>query len=457
MDVQISPEYEALSKISFAIGTPDAIIGTGFFFRKDGWALTARHVISKLPGDAIPINYRHMPSYAQVKHEFIEHDVAILYAPEVKVEGSVPLGGDWKREDPVVVVGYQQPFFRGLNPLELHIEPNKPVRDVLFKDGVEQECLILDPRNPNYIIQEGTSGGPILDKRTRCIIGIVVGTTKDGGSGTFGMASLLSKLILDCPPVRDLLLVEHLLLAHLDDVLTEIISTYEKRFWQPEVAESAFEVKLPMCLVPPPPAVPCFEMAVYLVTNREFKEFVDAHSYWRPGGACRREKKVDDKYLSHWSHDIHKIAAYPVVNVSWYAAQAYADWLGNQLEKPLRLPSDEEWEMAALAGRSWEACLNEELRPDRVRVNYHFIVKEISPVGTFDSNPYGLYDILGNVSELCGSREDTSAYACGGAYNAPRTLLKQRLPLKLNECREDTGFRCVHDLSSIKEENYEGV
>lgn len=41
MDVQISPEYEALSKISFAIGTPEAIIGTGFFFRKDGWALTA--------------------------------------------------------------------------------------------------------------------------------------------------------------------------------------------------------------------------------------------------------------------------------------------------------------------------------------------------------------------------------------------------------------------------------
>ncbi len=37
----------------------------------------------------------------------------------------------------------------------------------------------------------------------------------------------------------------------------------------------------------------------------------------------------------------------PVVGVSWFEAEAYCNWLSNELGKPIRLPTEEEWERAA--------------------------------------------------------------------------------------------------------------
>lgn len=96
----------------------------------------------------------------------------------------------------------------------------------------------------------------------------------------------------------------------------------------------------------------------------------------------------------------------PVINVSWGDAAAYAGWLGERLGRTCRLPTETEWEHAARAGTATAFWWGDQ--PGRGRANCRDCLGETPPYGTrpvasFAANPWGLYDMNGNVWEWTAS------------------------------------------------------
>ena len=115
---------------------------------------------------------------------------------------------------------------------------------------------------------------------------------------------------------------------------------------------------------------------------------------------------------ANWRHpygpdsDLTGKSLHPVVQVTIKDAQAYADWTER------RLPSEAEWEFAALGGVNREVRETASEQPQSANfwqgvfpvantVDDGF--ERAAPVGCFDPNPLGLYDMVGNVWELTAS------------------------------------------------------
>ncbi len=110
----------------------------------------------------------------------------------------------------------------------------------------------------------------------------------------------------------------------------------------------------------------------------------------------------------------------PVARVNWQNAQEYIRWVSGKTGRPFRLPTEAEWEYAARGGsttaRSWgrekvDACRYANVHDrtsKRVNTNYTWESHDCddgypvtAPVGSFQPNGFGLYDMLGNVWEWC--------------------------------------------------------
>ena len=132
----------------------------------------------------------------------------------------------------------------------------------------------------------------------------------------------------------------------------------------------------------------------YEVTNRLYKRFVDATGHRAPFV----EAEWAEPY--NWINTDYPpgTGEYPVVLVSWEDAAAYAAWAGK------RLPTEAEWEKAARGGRvKQQYPFGDAI--DEKHANYFTSIittNRLKPVGSFPPNPYGLYDMSGNVWEWCG-------------------------------------------------------
>ena len=135
-----------------------------------------------------------------------------------------------------------------------------------------------------------------------------------------------------------------------------------------------------------------FYMDAYEVTNAQYKDFVDANPHWGKDDIPSRYH--DGNYLKHWGRNSYGSGNEPVVYVNWYAAMAYAQWAGK------RLPTEAEWEKAARGGLvakkyPWGDSIN------LSKANYGHDVGDTTPVGRYEPNKYGLFDMAGNVWEWC--------------------------------------------------------
>ena len=156
--------------------------------------------------------------------------------------------------------------------------------------------------------------------------------------------------------------------------------------------------------------VNAFYIDKYEVTNTQYKKFVDANPQWQKNRIP--EKYHDGDYLKHWNGNNYPLGKgnHPVVCVSWYAAMAYGEWRGK------RLPTEAEWEKAARGDRygrdyAWGDSL------DPHKANYGENIGDTTPVGTYDMNGYGLYDMTGNVWEWCLDEYDADFYSISPPRN----------------------------------------
>jgi formylglycine-generating enzyme required for sulfatase activity len=90
----------------------------------------------------------------------------------------------------------------------------------------------------------------------------------------------------------------------------------------------------------------------------------------------------------------------PVENISWYETVEFLARLSQKTKKEYRLPSEAEWEYACRAGTTTPFHSGETITPKIANCGKS-LVGETTPVGSFQPNNFGLYDMHGNVYEWC--------------------------------------------------------
>jgi formylglycine-generating enzyme required for sulfatase activity/serine/threonine protein kinase len=156
------------------------------------------------------------------------------------------------------------------------------------------------------------------------------------------------------------------------------------------------------------------------VTNANFEHFVSETGYQTDAERSGWGQIWENSQWSrvnglNWRHpryphrEISAIMDHPVVQVSWYDASAYCHLLGS------RLPSEAEWEMAAIGMEGWRYPWGDAFDPTRLNASGDGTLR----VGRYESgrSPWGVYDMAGNVWEWVSDWYQSDYYASSSATN----------------------------------------
>jgi formylglycine-generating enzyme required for sulfatase activity len=184
-----------------------------------------------------------------------------------------------------------------------------------------------------------------------------------------------------------------------------------------------------------------FFLGTYHVTRGQFRQFItdsvyqtDAERGSKPGSyGWDAEKKtiVFSRDFSWRKTGFVQTDEHPVVNVSWNDALAFCDWLSKKEGKKYRLPTEAEWEYACRAGTTTRYSSGDDpetlarvanvcdvttkaklagfvtIHPIKASDGFAFT----APVGHFEPNGFGLYEMPGNASQWCADRYGKDYYS----------------------------------------------
>lgn len=185
-----------------------------------------------------------------------------------------------------------------------------------------------------------------------------------------------------------------------------------------------------------------FWMARYPVTNVQYQAFIDdPDGYINPGWW----EFSPQAWQWHMNHPRPRPTAFPGdtlprTRVSWFEGMAFCAWLTAKWKARdrqatssawvVRLPTEQEWQRAAVGDTGWLYPWGNEI--DESRANYGNHNGQTTPVYRYEQgqSPYSVMDMIGNVWERClsgwGVEEiDLNGYNYramrGGAWNSSRT------------------------------------
>jgi len=187
---------------------------------------------------------------------------------------------------------------------------------------------------------------------------------------------------------------------------------------------------------------------VFLVTNKQYKEFLDDNKEWR---VPFQKKDWAEPY--NWDEDTRSYpegkSDYPVVLVSYEDAEQFCKWRSKKEGKEYRLPSEEEWEKAARGTDGRQYPWGNEFDKNNCNTEESGI-GETTEVDRFSNGtcPFGCYDMAGNVWEWTSSWIDTREEEMvlrGGSWYGNQNFARCALRLRNypSERNDRIGFRCA--------------
>lgn len=154
-----------------------------------------------------------------------------------------------------------------------------------------------------------------------------------------------------------------------------------------------------------------FFLGIHEVTVAQFRLFVEESGYRSTMEEQSRPAFTWKTFAANPGVDRR-----PVVGVSWNDARAFCVWLSEKEGLRYDLPSEAQWEYACRAGSQTLWSFGDEERDLRQYAVFHDgIAKSVADVGSRKPNPWGLFDMHGNIDEWCLDWHQQDYYRVGPA------------------------------------------